>query len=155
MNLRSKGAIIGFYHLHLLLAVAVSILTFIIEFAFARRIQSDYFWTEYNLNIFSLTIGAGLYMISYYFIWDRLLGVDWSQMKANKAGAGWYVWLSFISLGAILNYFIISIIILVIWYDFPTFSPIDSWAILLLTIAYSILFPVFRIIASKIKNKEK
>ena len=150
---RSKGAVIGFYHLHTLLVVAVAIASCIIEFSFAADIGWENYRSYYRINFFSFMIGACAYAVAYFFIWKKLLGPDWSQMKKHKAGAGWYVWLSAISLGAAFWYFIISFVILATWYDFPYFKPVECTTVTLLTILYSILLPVGLLIADKVRNK--
>ena len=150
---KTKGGVIGFYHLHLLLASVVGIAACIIEVSFARKVESLYFWRVYDTNIFAMSIGLTAFFVAYFFVWTKLLGRDWARLKELKAGAGWYVWMSFISLGALICFLIAYLITLVAMYDLPTFRPISTVWLFLIHAGYYILLPVALIVWKRVRNK--
>ena len=155
MKSRSNIAHIGFYHLHLLLVLAACIVCTIVEFAFAHRLESEYFTTHFRINMFSAILGLCLYAGAYYLIWYFFLRHDWAGLKNNKANPGWYIWMGFISFGTMISYMLSLVFILAIWHGIPIYEPIDSTDIFLITIAYSVLMPVALLIISKFRKKEQ
>ncbi|SCW26781.1 hypothetical protein SAMN02910456_00146 [Ruminococcaceae bacterium YRB3002] len=155
MKTRSNIAIIGFYHLHLLLVQAVCICCTFVEFAFARPAGEARYYSDVRVNMFAMLIGLALFAGAYYVIWELFLSKDWADLRSNKAGPGWYVWMSGISLATMFAYMIIFLIILGLWYDLPDFTPLNSGDVFLITIGYTVLMPVARLVLGRLKASKK
>lgn len=150
---RSSLGYIGFYHLHLLLALAVGFGACIADLAFARRINERSWSTDADLNIFSLAIGFAIFAIGYFFVWNKYLRDDWAGLKGT--GAGYIIWMIAISLGAALAYligfFAISVIMLGF---FDEVVPVSPSAIFVISLIYAVLMPVITVLWKKFVKKD-
>ncbi|MCR5061532.1 MAG: hypothetical protein K6A80_11035 [Saccharofermentans sp.] len=150
MTKRSNGAVIGFYHLEILLAMLAGAVSMWIMFSITKPTQVNYLVVP---NFFCVVTGLAVYAAAYYFIWKGLMGRCWGRLIENKAAAGWYVWMVFASVGAGLVFFILSVYVM-IW----AADAYSNWlfALYFAIMGYSVLLPVIiHIINKKAMSREE
>lgn len=150
---RSSLGYIGFYHLHLLLALAVGLVAGIVDFAFARKLSERSWSVDADLNVFSLAIGFALFVIGIFYVWNRFLRDDWAGIKGT--GAGYIIWMIAISLGAALVYLVGFFAVAIIMLGFfDEVVPVSPSMIFVLSLAYAVLMPVINVLWNKFVKKE-
>ncbi|MBR2522935.1 MAG: hypothetical protein IKE53_00675 [Clostridiales bacterium] len=136
------------YHLYLILIIAAATVSAVIELSFARQVG----FAVYHLNFFSVVLGLAVYTLCYVLIWNRLAGPSWSRLRENRANPGWFVWMAFASLFAVIPYLINVIIVYIVMVG-GSFDSMDPGHLILITLCISVIYPVALVIRGAVRKK--